>query len=82
MAQDRPLPKRSNVECLTITIVGVLPPLTKQNEAREQANMQGFMEAIRQALTTFWPDFEPGTPPVTITVVSLPELRSNDAEST
>ena len=81
MSSDRPLRKRSDVDCMTITIVGVLPPITKQNEKREQANMQGFMDAIRQALITFWPDFEPGHPPVSITIVSLPEVRSNDAES-
>jgi len=75
------LPKLSNVECMTITIVGVLPPITKDSEAAEQVNMQGFMEAIRQALFAFWPSFEPGHPPVTITTVTLPELRTPDEES-
>jgi hypothetical protein len=82
MSSDKRLPKASDVECMTITIVGVLGPITKANEAAEQANMQGFMEAIRQAIFAFWPDFQPGYPPVAITTVTLPELRSNDAEST
>lgn len=82
MPQDRRLPRASDVECITITIVGALPPITKANERAEQVNMAGFMEAVRQALTAFWPDFVPGYPPVTITTVTLPELRQSDAEST
>lgn len=79
MSSDKPLPKLSNVECMTITIVGVLPPITKANQDEWNKSRQQFMAAIERALLETWPSFQPAYPPVIINVVSLPELRSNDA---
>jgi len=79
MSSDKPLPKLSNVYCMAITIVGVLPPLTKANEAEQNEAQRQFIAAIRRALYESWPDFEPGHPPMSITVITLPELRANDA---
>ena len=62
---------RSNVECLQITIVGALPPAT--DAVNEQ--LRAFMTAVEAALMAHFPDFVPGYPPVTFTVVTLPELR-------
>jgi len=74
-----PLPKRSDVECMTITIVGVLPPITKANQDDWNEARRQFMQAIERALYESWPTFQPAYPPVSITVVSLPELRKPDA---
>lgn len=81
MATDKPLPQRSDVECMTITIVGVLPPITRANEDAHNKARQQFMAAIERALFESWPTFQPAYPPIVITVVSLPELRQPDAES-
>jgi hypothetical protein len=79
MATDKPLPKLSNVHCMTITIVGVLPPITKANEDAENEAQRQFIAAIQRALYEAWPTFQPGHPPMSITIVTLPELRTPDA---
>ncbi len=76
MSSDKPLPKRSDVECMTITIVGVLGP-TKGVDVNAQ--LSAFVQAVEKAIYEHYPSFEPGHPPLTISVVSLPELRTPDA---
>lgn len=77
MDTDRPLLKRSEVECMTITIVGVLGPITDADAANAQ--IRALLQDIEAAVYAHYPGFQPAYPPVTITVVALPELRSNDA---
>lgn len=66
---------------MTITIVGVLPPITKANEAAEHEAQRAFLAEIGRAVYAAWPSFQAGHPPITITVVTLPEVRPSDAES-
>ena len=77
MSSDKPLPKRSDVECMTITIVGVLGPIRDADAANAQ--FSAFRQAVERAIRSHYPDFVPAHPPVVIAVVSLPELRTPDA---
>jgi len=77
MPMDKPLLPRSDVECMTITIVGVLGPIPDADAANAQ--LSALLQDIEAAVYAHYPGFQPAHPPVAITVVSLPELRANDA---
>jgi hypothetical protein len=77
MSSDKPLYGRSDVECMTITIVGVLGPVVDADAANAQ--LGALMQDIEAAVYAHYPGFQPAYPPVAIMVVSLPELRTPDA---
>lgn len=79
MSSDKSLPMRSDAECMTITIVGVLGPIRDADAANAQ--LGALMQAIERAVRSNYPDFRPGWPPVAITVASLPELRTPNEEN-
>lgn len=59
--------------CFTIVVVGTLPPLTRANEADERAKIGELTRRMEQAFRDIYPDMAYGHPPLTITIVELPE---------
>lgn len=64
---------RGKCHCFTITIVGTLLPVTRENEVEEQKKIALLLGQVETSYRSIYPDAKYGRPPVTITVVELPE---------
>jgi hypothetical protein len=75
MATDKPLLPMSESACLSITIVGVMG-----DERPDSAQLLRFGADMQTVLYRHFPDFKPGYPPFSVSFITLPELRTPDAE--